>query len=272
MGDVERDEYRRMAAVEDAHWWYHSTRMLLAEKLVPHLVADGGDGGDGDGGDGGDGGRDRGDGGRVDRRRPRLLDAGCGTGATGAWMAAHGDVVGVDAEPLALELYGRRAGVVGLAAADLARLPFSAASFDAALCVTVLYHRAVASPAAAVAELVRVVRPGGVVCLLEPGVRRLYRAHDREVHGARRFSLRDMRTLLTDAGCDIVTATGAYAFLVPPAFVKALIERRASSSDLDRHDDGLHGVLPGVARLERAVLRRTSLPFGLSVLAIGRVR
>ena len=238
-----------MAAVEDAHWWYRSTRALLADQLVGHLVAGAG---------------------RVDRR-PLVLDAGCGTGATGAWMAAHADVVGVDAEPLALELYGMRAGVVGLAAADLARLPFASASFDAALCVTVLYHRAIASPAAAVAEIVRVVRPGGVVCLLEPGVRRLYRAHDREVHGARRFSLADMRTLLGDAGCKLVRSTGAYVFLVPPAFVKALVERRASSSDLDRHDDGLRGVLPSVATVERAVLRRMSIPFGLSVVAVGRV-
>ena len=35
----ERDEYERMADVEDRHWWYRSTRELLAQVLAPHLRA-----------------------------------------------------------------------------------------------------------------------------------------------------------------------------------------------------------------------------------------
>ena len=242
---MELDEYRRMAEVEDAHWWYRSTRALLADVVGPVLVGGG-----------------------------RFLDAGCGTGATGAWMAQRGRVVALDVQPAALGLYRERhPEAVGLTVADLARLPFADASFDAALCVTVLYHGAIASPVAAVAELARVVRPGGVVCLVEPGVRRLRRAHDRVTHGARRFSLGDMRDLLTDNGLVIERATGVYSFLVPPAAVKAMWERHGeSASDLDRNADGLRGVLSRVAAVERALLRRVSLPFGLSVLAVGRRR
>ena len=188
---MERDEYRRMADVEDAHWWYQSTRALLAEKLRPYLSAGG-----------------------------RFLDAGSGTGATGSWLAEHGIVIASDYEPMALELYADRHAAAGRVAADIAHLPFADSSFDAALCVTVLYHAAIASPARAVAELARVVKPGGVVCLMEPGVRRLVRAHDREVHGARRFSLRDLRALAVAAGLEPEVATGAYSFLVPPAAAK----------------------------------------------------
>ena len=242
---MELDEYRRMAEVEDAHWWYRSTRALLVDVLGPSL-----------------------------RPGARFLDAGCGTGATGAWMADRGRVVAVDVEAEALGLYRERhCDALGMAVADLARLPFADGSFDAALCVTVLYHGAVSSPSAAVGELARVVRPGGVVCLVEPGVRRLRRAHDRVTHGARRFSLADLRALLTDNGLIVERATGAYAFLVPPAAAKALLERGGdSASDLDRNADGLRGVLSLLAALERALLRRISLPFGLSVVVVGRVR
>ena len=239
---VDLDEYRRMAAVEDSHWWYRSTRALLAQVLGPSLAPD-----------------------------ARLLDVGGGTGATGAWMAAHGRLVAVDVEPIALGLYRERhPDVAGVAAADVRRLPFADASFDVALCVTVLYHAGVPSPVEAVAELARVVRPGGTVCLWEPGVRRLRRAHDRVTHGARRFSRADLRRLLVDNGLSVERSTGAYAFLVPPAAVKMVLERGETSSDLDRNLGGLGGALGAVARVERAALRRASLPFGLSVLAVGR--
>jgi ubiquinone/menaquinone biosynthesis C-methylase UbiE len=241
---MELEEYRRMAAVEERHWWYRSTRRLLDEVLGPSLPAGG-----------------------------SFLDAGGGTGATGAWMAARGSLVATDYEPIALPLYRERhPDLAGLAAADVQCLPFPMATFDAALCVTVLYHQGIHDPSAAVAELARVVKPGGVVCLIEPGVRRLFRAHDREVHGARRFSLSDLRGLLTVNGLTVERATGAYSFLVVPAAVKAIVERGTASSDLDENIDGLHGVLPAIASAERALLRRVSMPFGLSVLAVGRKR
>ena len=231
-----------MAAVEEAHWWYRSTRALLDQVLGPALTPG-----------------------------ATLLDVGGGTGATGAWMAARGRLVATDVEPVALALYREQhPDVTGVATADVARLPFADGSFDAVLCVTVLYHAGVASPVRAVAELARVTRPGGLVCLWEPGVRRLRRAHDRVTHAARRFSVADVRGLLTANGLHVERATGAYSFLVPPAAVKMVLERGETGSDLDRNPGGLGGALSAAARAERALLRRVSLPFGLSVLAVGR--
>jgi SAM-dependent methyltransferase len=238
---VEVDEYRRMAEVETSHWWYGATRALLQQLLGPH-VPDGG----------------------------RVLDAGCGTGATGAWMAERAGFVGCDFEPMALELYREAHPALGLPAADVTRLPLRDATFDATLCVTVLCHRSIADPADAVAELVRVTRPGGVVCLMEPGVRRLRRAHDRVTHTARRFSRRDLAGLLAGAGAPPIRATGAYAFLVPPAAAKAVVERGRVASDLDQQAGGVGGVLPWLAAAERRLLQRVDLPAGVSVVALGR--
>ena len=149
-------------------------------------------------------------------------------------------------------------------------MPFPDATFDAVLCVTVLCHRSIADPAVAVAELARVARPGGLVVLMEPGVRRLRRAHDRVTHSARRFSLADLRGLAVAAGLSVERATGAYSFLVPPAAVKAMLERGRSTSDLDRHGGGLGGLLGGAAALERRLLAHRSLPAGLSVVVVAR--
>ena len=231
-----------MAEVEQTHWWYRATRALLEQELAPRLVRGG-----------------------------RFLDAGGGTGATAAWMADHGDLVAADLEPIALGINrGLHPATVGFAAADLQRLPFPADVFDAVVCVTVLYHAAIADPVDAVRELARVTKPGGYVCLWEPGVRRLRRAHDAVTHGARRFSLGDLGGVARAAGLEVERATGAHSYLVAPAAVKAVLERGRSASDLDRHQDGLGGVLSRVSALERAVLRRTALPAGLSVMVIAR--
>lgn len=238
---MEVDEYRRMADVEHSHWWYHSTRQLL-QQLLAADVARGG----------------------------RFLDVGAGTGATGAWLAEHGDLVASDFMPLALELNRERHAATGFVAADARQLPFADASFDVALCVTVLCHQSIPDPQIVVNELARVVRPGGVLCLWEPGVRRLRRAHDRVTHSARRFSRRDLSDLVVGAGLAVERASGAYSFLVPPAAAKAIFERGESASDLDRNRSGLGGVLGVAARGERALLRRLNLPAGLSVFAVGR--
>lgn len=238
---MEVDEYRRMADVEHSHWWYQATRQTLRQ-ILGDDVARGG----------------------------RFLDVGAGTGATGAWLAEHGELVASDFMPLALSLNRERHSAIGFVAADATQLPFATGSFDVVLCVTVLCHQSISNPQTAVAELARVVRPGGIVCLWEPGVRRLRRAHDRVTHSARRFSRGDLSGLLVGAGLNHERASGAYSFLVPAAAAKAIFERGESASDLDRNQTGLAGTLGLAARGERALLRRANLAVGLSVFATAR--
>lgn len=238
---MEIDEYRRMAQVEQTHWWYIATRRLLATLLAHRLRSD---------------------------RRQRILDAGCGTGATGAWLAEHGEIIALDIEPAALRIFDELHPGATLVETGVDDIPLADASVDGVLCVTVLYHREVADPAAAVGELTRVVRPGGWVCLMEPGVRRLRRPHDRVTHAGRRFSRRDLRSLAENAGLEVVRSTGAFSFLIPPAFVKALVDRRGVSSDLDNGAGPLRRPLLWLAACERTLVSRVSIPFGLSVIVL----
>ena len=89
----------------------------------------------------------------------RVLDAGCGTGQfTAALERRAARLAGVDLDPAMLTVAGRRVRAP-LLAADAGALPFREAAFDVAIAATVCEFTA--SPAALVAELARVTRPGG---------------------------------------------------------------------------------------------------------------
>ena len=235
-----------MAEAGATHWWYGSTRALLKQLLEPPLAELG----------------------RC--RRLTVLDAGGGTGATGGWLSTRSTVVLADFEAMALEVARAEHDGLQPVRADLNSLPFGDAAFDAVLCVTALCHRMNPDPATIVADFSRIVRPGGFLCLMEPGGKRLWRGHDEVTHTGRRFSVGDLRSMAESAGLDVVKATGAYSFLVPPAALLGLIERGKKKSDVGRNQSGLGGALALLASAERRLLRSTSLPFGLSAVVLAR--
>jgi len=95
-----------------------------------------------------------------------ILDVGCGTGALTFALAARGDhasIVGIDpAEPYLA--YARRRNTdprIRFDSGDATALPYPDASFDRACCQHVLQF--LPDPFPAVAEMRRVVKPGGMV-------------------------------------------------------------------------------------------------------------
>lgn len=105
-----------------------------------------------------------------------VLEVGCGTGLTAAWLAAElgCDVTAVDRHPRMLGWARRTLADRGLAdrvavvEADLRDLPFPDDTFDAVVGECVLAF--VDDRPAALRELARVVRPGGVLGVNEPGL------------------------------------------------------------------------------------------------------
>lgn len=94
------------------------------------------------------------------RQGVRVLDVGTGTGAAAAAACERGAAVtGVDAEISMVELAARAVPAAEMHLAALPQLPFSDGMFDAVTGNFVLNH--VGRPQAALAELRRVVRPGG---------------------------------------------------------------------------------------------------------------
>ena len=104
------------------------------------------------------------------------LDVGCGVGHWGRLLAgrmsAAAHVVGIDREQAWVETARARAAATGRGErfeylrGTVEALPFAADSFDLVTCQTLLIH--VRDPRAALREMIRVTRPGGLIAVAEP--------------------------------------------------------------------------------------------------------
>jgi SAM-dependent methyltransferase len=110
---------------------------------------------------------------RVSRIEPEhsVLDVACGPGLLSCALALHArSVIGVDLVPAMLERARRECAKVGAAnlqfqLADARSLPFVDASFDRVVTRYSFHH--LTEPAVVLAELTRVCRPGGLVCVID---------------------------------------------------------------------------------------------------------
>jgi SAM-dependent methyltransferase len=106
----------------------------------------------------------------VAARPRRVLDVGCGRGEFAERLLHKGiGVVAVDQSPRMVELTRERG--VDAHIADAQQLPFADGEFDAVVANHMLYH--VPDVHHALAELARVLRPGGVLLASTNGVRSL---------------------------------------------------------------------------------------------------
>jgi SAM-dependent methyltransferase len=102
-------------------------------------------------------------------RGARALDVGCGFGRWTRWLARHGaDVVGVDPTEGMLEAARRvSAPTIQYRRMSATALEFPDDSFDLVTCITVVQHLDPSEQELAIAEMTRVLRPGGEVVVLD---------------------------------------------------------------------------------------------------------
>lgn len=133
--------YDRIRKLEEGHWWYAGMREIAAALLRSQCGTG---------------------------TLPRVLDAGCGTGAAMAWVrtaVGASRVTGMDVSAYALG-FCRGRGEQSLAQCSVTAMPFRDACVDLVLCNDVLQHLATdGGDAGALKEVFRLLRPGGLALL-----------------------------------------------------------------------------------------------------------
>lgn len=244
---MDPQEYEIMYSVEDHHWWYLGMEAITRSILNKWYHANG---------------------------SLSVLDAGCGTGAAlTTYLAEYGHVTGFDFSAIALKFCQRRKAD-RLAQASVTHLPFAASTFDLITSFDVLYERGVADEVEALSEFSRVLVKGGRVLLRLPAYDWLRGQHDIGIHTARRYTAGRAKNLLKETGFSIEHVSYANTFMFPAALLKRMTERiwppNVEQSDLTLNAGVLNQLLRNVLAFEAPLISRFGLPFGLSVIAIGR--
>src|SRR6266567_2771716 len=181
---------------------------------------------------------------KIGKLKPRILDVGCGTGAN-------------------LQLLSK----FGVAES----LPFEDASFDLVTGLDVVEH--LDDDLAGLTEMRRVLRPGGYALLFVPAFNFLWGVQDDISHHRRRYTLRELKDTVEQAGLTIDRATYANLTFFAPILLGRLLMRATGfhpASENNLTVGALNGLLGRILGAEGSILRHVNLPFGVSAICVAR--
>ena len=240
-------EFDRMFAIEETHWWYRGRRALVRHALDTHAGAS---------------------------RPLTILDVACATGMSFRFLDDYGPIRGIDISEETIRLCGQR-GIDRIVRADAMSLPFLEGSYDVVLALDAFEH--FEDDVSAMAEVFRVLRPGGLLVVTVPAFMALWSPHDEAYHHHRRYRRPQLRGRLESVG--FVTERMSYTTLslFPPVWaLRRLRALKPTSVDEAESDFSLKLPRPVewladlVTRTELAVEKRVDLPFGVSLFGAMR--
>ena len=239
-------DYEFMFNIEEKFWWYAGMRQITDTILADQLRATG----------------------------LKILDAGCGTGMNLVHYGnARHSAVGFDFASEAISR-ARRRGLANIARASVTHIPFPSKAFDLAYSFEVIDE--VPDIGQALAELNRVLKPGGHLLLRLPAFNWLHSGHDVDIGTLHRFTLKEMREKLEAAGFEVQRATYANCLLFPMVAIRRLLKRVGigGGTDTKPMPPGLQWLDPiflSMLKIEAGIIGRGgSLPFGLSAIVLAR--
>jgi SAM-dependent methyltransferase len=230
---VEGTEVRKLAALEDTHWWYRERRHLLSQAI--HGLRPG-----------------------------TAMDIGAaGGGNTRVLRDAGWSVVALEYGVEGAQVAAERG--LPVLRGDATALPVADGSLDLVVAFDVLEH--ILDDDSAVSEVKRALRPGGTFLIAVPADPRLWSEHDVAVDHVRRYTRPTLTGVLERGGFDVDSMDSWNVLLRP---VVAMRRRSSSGSDLEELHPVVNLGLRAIVTAERYLPVR-SLP-GVTLLAQARPR
>lgn len=236
------------------HWWFASRARALNAVMQPYL---------------------------SDRPNLRLLDVGCGAGNMIHHLSEYGQVKGLEIDPRPVKKARERG--YDVEQFDATRpMPFDPATFDAVTALDVIEHNQ--DDVAILRDSYRILKPGGHIIITVPAFMWLWTHNDDLNAHVRRYTARELRQKLRQAGFKVSRISYNNFFIFPLAATLLLLRRSANkkvnlaSHHVDKEEyqvemepasPPVNAALTLVGKVEAALIRYINLPFGTSLIAVG---
>lgn len=208
-------------------------------------------------------------------RRLEILDCGCGTGHNLHMLRRYGRAYGIDLTWAGLQ-YAHKRGERKVARATVGALPVPDARFDLVTSFDVLYGLPDEVERAAIAEMVRVLRPGGFAIVNVAALPSLRGNHSVLGGELRRYRRAELREKLETAGFRVTRSSYTNFSILP--MVAAVRARQRLSGHVESEAEisvpaaPVNGALSALLGLEAIALRVVNMPLGSSVMAVAQKR
>jgi SAM-dependent methyltransferase len=205
---------------------------------------------------------------------PDLLDFGCGSRHILPQLRKFGRANGIDLTWAGLQ-YARQQGERRVARASAAQLPFADARFGIVTSFDVIYSLDDAVERATIAEMFRVLEPGGTLILNVAALDALRGNHSILSGEVRRYSKADLRRRLEAAGFTVTHSTYTN-FTILPIVAAIRLKQRLGGAHVESQEEitvppaPINALLSALLAIEAAALRVVNMPVGSSLLAVAR--
>ncbi len=246
---MDRIAYATFAKLEDSHFWFVSRRRIFFDLLDRELRGE---------------------------SALRVLEVGCGAGGMLGPLQRYGTVHGLDIDRDYVQYCAQR-GFQRVLCGSGYELPFPDASFDLVCLFDTIEH--IPEEQLAMAEIARVLKPGGRVFFSVPAYQWLWSQNDKIAHHCRRYTAGRLRLALQSAGLAVRRMSYFNAFLlpliVPAILLQKLRERFGKLPDGYNNTSVqmpslLNRMFTAVMSSERWFLRWLSFPVGHSLFCIAK--
>jgi len=237
-------EIERMAKFENTYWWFEGRRKIILTLLEKYSPSN---------------------------SNQKILDVGCGTGATTIMLKQFGNVYGIDYSFSALKNSSKK-GLKNLARIGIYDLPFASETFDIITILDALEHTEYDNKV--LLELKRILKKDGVILITVPAYQSLWSDHDVALSHFRRYNSKSLSKLLNQTKFKPVCLSYMITFLFPFLAIFRLLSKLKHNENPEPTLVPLPKIINSLFKrilfLESSIIKKLELPFGLSVICVAK--
>ena len=247
MNTMDKNAYLEMKYNQDNHWWYKARKLIL-EQIVSRVVPS---------------------------QSQRILEIGCGTGGNIEFLSQYGYLTAIDNEEIAITsckdnpfFNSSRVNFIHTKV-ECISTNFPEKSFDLICMFDVLEH--IENDREILIQLRKLLSDTGKIIISVPAYDWLWSPHDEYLHHKRRYTRPRLTSLSIDCGYKVLKSGYFNTFLLPAAIMERMFSKFRpiqTKNVVQIPSPMVNNFLFQIFKLERFLVNRLTLPFGLSVWAV----
>lgn len=245
---MNNDYVNKYATLENNHWWFITRKKIIMQVLHKFFSVE-------------------------NDNSLKILNVGAAAGASSKWLANFGKVYSLENDPYFVQTL--RNQNMEVTEGSITAIPFNSNEFDLVCAFDVIEH--VKDDVTAFAELQRVCKPAGKICITVPAFQSLWSIHDKVNEHQRRYKDSTLKKLIkTQSNNSIIYSTYFNSLLFIPIYIVRKLENlRRGNTDKVKSDfefyqtpEIISKFLQKIFSLELLLLKLIRLPFGVSLLTL----